>query len=55
MKLRLQVCSEGLKFVQIAQPYEDIGGELRGAAHAAAQQTLEKRDLVMNAIGKEEF
>ena len=55
MKPSTQGCSEGLRFVQIARPYEDIEGELRGAAHVVAQQFSERKDLVMNAIGKEEF
>ncbi len=55
MKPSTHGCSEGLRFVQIARPYEDVEGELRDAAHVVAQQFSERKDLVMNAIGKEEF
>jgi hypothetical protein len=55
MKPSTQCWTEGLRFVQIARPYEDIEGELKGAAHVVAQQFAERNDLVMNSNGREEY
>ncbi|MBI4547025.1 MAG: hypothetical protein HY707_03535 [Ignavibacteriae bacterium] len=44
-----------MKFVQLARISNDNKEGLKGAAHVAAQQFSEKKDLVVTAIGKEEY